>query len=161
MGEDGWYRARKFEPHEERLPRAQRFLKELMARQAGTQDRVAIVSHGGFFNLFMTALLGLDNRNGRWFVMNNAAISRFDFHEDHVAAVYLTAPITCQPTSLPDRTILMRILSCNIRYSPAPDGDNRWAFRRDLACAWSRACCPTWFASRRCARISSTIFGRG
>jgi 2,3-bisphosphoglycerate-dependent phosphoglycerate mutase len=89
VGEGGWYRARQFEPYDQRLPRARQFLADLLARHGGSQDRVAVVSHGGFFNLFMMALLGLDSRDGHRFVMNNAAISRFDFYEDHVAAVYI------------------------------------------------------------------------
>ncbi len=89
LGEEGWYRAQQYEPHENRLSRAQFFLDELKQRHGGSQDRVAVVSHGGFFNLFMAVLLGLNTRNGYWFLMNNTAISRFDFHDDHVAVIYI------------------------------------------------------------------------
>jgi 2,3-bisphosphoglycerate-dependent phosphoglycerate mutase len=78
LGEEGWWN-RPFEEREQRLERARRFLGDLRARHGGTDDRVAIISHGGFFNYVMCALLNLPAREGFWFLMNNAAISRFDF----------------------------------------------------------------------------------
>lgn len=78
LPQEGWYN-RPFEQREERLPRAKRLLEELVSRHAGTADRIALVSHGGFFQYFMTAVLGLDERPPVWFLMNNAAITRIDY----------------------------------------------------------------------------------
>ncbi len=80
LPEDGWYN-RLFEPREMHLPRAKRVLEELTARHAGTSDRIALVSHGGFYQYFLTAMLGLNDRPPVWFLMNNAAITRIDFEE--------------------------------------------------------------------------------
>jgi 2,3-bisphosphoglycerate-dependent phosphoglycerate mutase len=84
---DGWWN-RPFELDEEQMPRARRVLKRLLERHGDTEDRVAMVSHGGFFNVFMTVLLGLEVKQHIWFTMNNVAITRIDFHGDRVYVVY-------------------------------------------------------------------------
>jgi 2,3-bisphosphoglycerate-dependent phosphoglycerate mutase len=78
LGEAGWWN-RPFEEREQRLERARLFLADLLARHGQSDDRVAVISHGGFFNHVMCALLKLPAREGFWFLMNNAAIARFDF----------------------------------------------------------------------------------
>lgn len=78
LGEDGWWN-RPFEEHEARPARARRVLKELLARHGGTTDRVALVSHGGFYNQFLGALLGFTPRERIWFTLNNTAVTRIDF----------------------------------------------------------------------------------
>jgi 2,3-bisphosphoglycerate-dependent phosphoglycerate mutase len=77
----GWWN-RPFEEREERPLRARRFLDELLSRHGGTDDRVAVVSHGGFYNYLLLAILGLSRQDGIWFMMNNAAITRIDFSEE-------------------------------------------------------------------------------
>jgi len=86
----GWWN-RPFEEREQRYGRARRVVERLRARHGGTQDRVAIVSHGGFFNYLLCVLFNLAARDGFWFVLNNASISRFDFDwdEQDVGIVYL------------------------------------------------------------------------
>ena len=88
LGVEGWWN-RPFEEREERVPRAQRFLRDLLARHGQGTDRVAVVSHGAFFNYLIAAVLGLPSREGFWFAMNNGAISRFDFDERGVGIVYV------------------------------------------------------------------------
>jgi 2,3-bisphosphoglycerate-dependent phosphoglycerate mutase len=89
LGEAGWWN-RPFEEPELRLPRAKRFLRDFMERHGHTDDRVAVISHGGFYNYLLAALLNLPGREGHWFVLNNAAISRIDFtEEDEIWLVYL------------------------------------------------------------------------
>lgn len=87
LGETGWWN-RPFEEPEQRLPRAQRFWRDLLERHGHTDDRVAVVSHGGFYQYLMAAILNLPSREGYWFAMNNAAIARIDFHEERVGLVY-------------------------------------------------------------------------
>ena len=87
LGEAGWWN-RPFEESELRLPRAQRVLRDLLEEHGGTDDRVAVVSHGGFYNYLLAAILNLQ-ADGHWFVINNAAISRMDFAEDKTSLVYL------------------------------------------------------------------------
>ncbi len=76
--EAGWWN-RPFEEREERPERARRFLDELAHRHGGGEDRVAVISHGGFYNHVMRCLLGMPEERSRWFSMNNAAITRIDF----------------------------------------------------------------------------------
>jgi len=85
---DGWWN-RPFEDRDQRYARARRFLDELAKRHGGTEDRVAVVSHGGFYNYLLAELLELPQRNGYWFSLNNAAITRVDFRTEDVGLVYL------------------------------------------------------------------------
>ena len=89
----GWWRGGK---ENDNLPqkRAQKVLDWLRQRHASTDDRVAIVTHGGFYNHLLRAMLHIspeepDNRKlGYRLVYNNCAISRFDLTEDRVYMVY-------------------------------------------------------------------------
>ncbi len=81
LDDAGWWN-RPFEEREQRYGRARRVIERLRALHGGTQDRVAIVSHGGFFNYLLCVLFNLPARDGFWFVLNNASISRFDFDWD-------------------------------------------------------------------------------
>jgi 2,3-bisphosphoglycerate-dependent phosphoglycerate mutase len=88
LGEAGWWN-RPFEEPEQRLPRAQRFLRDLMERHDHTDDRLAVVSHGGFYNDLLAAILNLPERERYWFALHNAAISRIDFDDERIGLVYL------------------------------------------------------------------------
>ena len=88
LGEVGWWN-RPFEEPEQRLPRARCFLRDLIERHGHTDDRVAVVSHGGFFNFLLAAILDMPGREGYRFFLNNAAISRFDFNDEDTWLVYL------------------------------------------------------------------------
>jgi 2,3-bisphosphoglycerate-dependent phosphoglycerate mutase len=88
LGEEGWWN-RPFEAPELRLPRAQRVFRDLLERHGHTEDRVAVVSHGGFYNYFLAAILNMPGREGYRFVMNNAAISRIDFRDEDTWLLYL------------------------------------------------------------------------
>ena len=81
LTENGWW-DRPHEEVEERLPRAQRVLASLIERHGGTHDRVAFVSHAGFYNFFFMAFFKLPARDGFWVALTNCAISRFDFFEN-------------------------------------------------------------------------------
>lgn len=88
LGEAGWWN-RPYEEPEQRLPRARRALRDLIERHGGTDDRVAVVSHAGFYNGLLAAILDLPGREGHWFVLNNTGLSRIDFHEDEIGLSYL------------------------------------------------------------------------
>ncbi|MCK4315675.1 MAG: histidine phosphatase family protein [Anaerolineae bacterium] len=90
LGESGWWN-RPFEEPEQRMARAQRFLRQLLERHGRTDDRVAVISHGGFYNYLLAALLKLLDREGIWFVLNNAAITRIDFLDDDPEGAERTA----------------------------------------------------------------------
>lgn len=80
LPDSGWY-SRPFEMREERLPRAKAVLDELIDRHGASTDRIALVSHGGFYQYFITAVLDLMERTQVWFALDNTAITRIDFNE--------------------------------------------------------------------------------
>ena len=76
----GWWN-RPFESYESRPIRAQKVLETLLERHGNTNDRVAIVSHGGFYMELMRVMFRIGEQKS-WFMMYNTAISRFDFHDN-------------------------------------------------------------------------------
>lgn len=88
MNEAGWWGYRPFEDQEARVARVRRFLDELRQRHGESEDRVAVVSHGGFFALLLTTLFDLPARDGLWFTMYNTGITRIDFQDHRVRVVY-------------------------------------------------------------------------
>lgn len=80
FGEEGWWN-RPFEEQPERRARAKRVVQYLEEKHSRTDDCVAIVTHGAFYNHLMQELIGLDERQV-WFAMSNAAITRWDYRED-------------------------------------------------------------------------------
>ena len=84
MDGSGWWN-RPPEPTRERIPRARRVLHDLLERHGDTGHRVAIVSHGGFYQCFMTVLLDLPLQEDLYipkelrFSLNNVGITRIDF----------------------------------------------------------------------------------
>lgn len=98
LGEEGWWN-RPYEDREQRPLRARRVLDELLARHGQSDDRVAVVSHGGFYNHLMQAILNLPEREGYWFAMNNAAMTRIDFGDDYIWMQYLNR-VDFMPTVL-------------------------------------------------------------
>ncbi|PKN91415.1 MAG: hypothetical protein CVU44_20085 [Chloroflexi bacterium HGW-Chloroflexi-6] len=97
LDESGWWN-RPFETDEERQPRADRFLADLLERhgdrEGQPEHRVAIVSHGGFFMHLMCAMLKLPWRQAAndlrsWFLLSNCSISRFDISQGELTICYL------------------------------------------------------------------------
>ena len=95
--ESGWWN-RPFEGEEERQPRADKILAELIARhgdkEGQPEQRIAFVSHGGFFVRLISAMLKLPWRQGAfgmksWIFLNNCAISRFDIRKEDILIAYL------------------------------------------------------------------------
>ncbi|MBN2047954.1 MAG: histidine phosphatase family protein [Anaerolineaceae bacterium] len=78
VSENGWWN-RGIEPHAERPPRAQLALAQLMEEFVETDEVIALVSHGGFFNGIMNSILNLIRRGDYWFVTANTSISHFAY----------------------------------------------------------------------------------
>jgi 2,3-bisphosphoglycerate-dependent phosphoglycerate mutase len=89
LDEAGWWRSRPYEAPEQSVERAQRLLSDLLERHADSNDKVAVICHGAFYNSFLAVLLNLPFQNEFWFRMNNAAITRIDFQDDEVRLVYM------------------------------------------------------------------------
>lgn len=98
-GKEGWWN-RPFETREQRILRAQCFHRELLRRHGGgddrgaaqnrgdTQDRVAVISHAGFFNYWMRVVLDWPNSGRIDFRKNNVAITRVDLG-DRTVVMYV------------------------------------------------------------------------
>jgi 2,3-bisphosphoglycerate-dependent phosphoglycerate mutase len=87
LAEDGWWN-RAPETQELQRLRVQRFVGDLRERHNGSDDRVAVVSHGGFYNLLLAELLGLQADDDFWFSLNNTGITRFNFDPEGIALAY-------------------------------------------------------------------------
>ena len=93
LGAAGWWN-RPYEETSLALERARHFLQTLIARHGNSQDQVAIVSHGGFYQSIMSILLDaglntqLEASQFVWFKFNNGAITRITFMDDHVEVSY-------------------------------------------------------------------------
>lgn len=95
--ESGWWN-RPFENDEERQPRADQVLSALIQRHGDRpnqpEERIAFVSHGGFFVRLISAMLKLPWRQGAhdlksWFILNNCSISRFDITQTEIIIQYI------------------------------------------------------------------------
>lgn len=96
LGNDGWWQNRPYETPEAAVDRAQRVINQLLARHGGTADRVALISHGGFYHSFLSVLLdsslraaNLGHVSDIWVALHNTAISRFDFFKDNLLVTYM------------------------------------------------------------------------
>ena len=98
VDENGWWN-RPREEDDEISPRAQRLLGMLLAHHGDTDDHIVLVTHGGFYNYLLTALLGIPAERRCWFGLNNVAITRIDFDLDRLRLVYLNRA-DFLPTSL-------------------------------------------------------------
>lgn len=87
VDEAGWWN-RPFEEYAQMFPRAERFLRDLLARHIRTEDRVAVVSHGGFYNVLLRTIFKI-GRDNVWFEKYNAAITRIDFTPEETVLAYL------------------------------------------------------------------------
>ncbi|MGE5220813.1 MAG: histidine phosphatase family protein [Omnitrophica WOR_2 bacterium] len=84
----GWWNRRPFEKPEESSLRAKLFLEGLREKHGNTEDRVAVISHGGFYNDILNNLLGISASQG-WFSIFNTGISRINFFMDRFDILYL------------------------------------------------------------------------
>lgn len=91
LPEPGWWNFRAYETAEACTRRAGRFLKDLLERHGGREDRVAVVSHGAFYNEVMRTALRLEAtpEEKLWFGLYNTAVTRIDFFDTGVEMVYL------------------------------------------------------------------------
>lgn len=87
VSDDGWWNNRPFEPNEDRQLRAKGVIQTLLERHGGTNDVVAMVSHGGFYMEIARALFNLGEGN-TWFLMQNTAVSRFEFRPGRETVLY-------------------------------------------------------------------------
>jgi 2,3-bisphosphoglycerate-dependent phosphoglycerate mutase len=103
---DGWW-DRPYEPRSEVPARARRVLDNLLERHGGTDDRVLLVTHGGFLNIFVSLVLNIPTETtinnldqNIWLVTPNTGILRLDMVDGFTGVVY-----TGRIDHLPDHLI--------------------------------------------------------
>jgi 2,3-bisphosphoglycerate-dependent phosphoglycerate mutase len=87
LDDNGWWN-RSHESVELQARRARRFVYDVLERHGSTDDRVAVISHGGFYNYVLAELLGIQAANGFWFSLNNTGITRFNFDSEGIGLAY-------------------------------------------------------------------------
>jgi len=92
--ESGWWN-RPYESPDEAGLRARRVLEEFHHQHGDTDDRVVIVSHGGFINKLLKELLGATKTDyydgllyGTWFGSSNTSITKIEYEPDLVLLTY-------------------------------------------------------------------------
>jgi 2,3-bisphosphoglycerate-dependent phosphoglycerate mutase len=96
---NGWWN-RPFEAPEDRPVRARRVAEWIKTVHGDSHDRIAILSHYGFFNHLIWSILGLERPQGSWFVMNNTGICHFDLTNEGVNTIYLNRIDHLQPEQI-------------------------------------------------------------
>lgn len=106
VGENGWYHERLYEEPEQTAIRARQVYDELLERHGDSEDRVAIVTHGGFMHVLISQLMRsadpLNDENGqrrKFFSHHNGAITRFNLGKDYNQLVYMNN-VCYQPPEL-------------------------------------------------------------
>ena len=99
LDESGWWN-RPFETEEECQTRAERIWSDLLNRHGDRngqpEERIAFVSHGGFFMHLICAILDLPWKNASnnlksWFLLNNCSISRIGVNNGYVNIYYINS----------------------------------------------------------------------
>jgi len=88
MPVDGWWN-RPVEQKHEWEARAARVAKILREEMAHLDERIAIVTHGGFIRDLLSELITGGPRSGEAFVTQNTSVHRIDFTADSVLVRYL------------------------------------------------------------------------
>jgi 2,3-bisphosphoglycerate-dependent phosphoglycerate mutase len=83
----GWWN-RGYELPEERPERARKALNNILEMHGRSDDRVALISHGGFYNSLMKELIGIRDRDRLWFTLNNTGVTRINFEADWMQLSY-------------------------------------------------------------------------
>jgi len=103
--EAGWWN-RPYETEEAALERAKAFLLNLIERHGNSDDRVGMITHGGFsisllqvITHFLQREVELDIPRRVWFRKNNTAVSRIDFSEKSMVISYIN-DVSFLPTDL-------------------------------------------------------------
>lgn len=96
IGENGWYHERPYEEPVETAVRARQAYKQLLEKHGDSEDRVAIVTHGGFMHVLISLMVrSVDPLNDesdqrrKFFTHHNGAITRFNIGKDYNQVVYL------------------------------------------------------------------------
>jgi broad specificity phosphatase PhoE len=88
LNSEGWWGKRPYEVLAQRQERAGNLLSFLLEQHGRTSDRIALISHGDFLNVFLSKVVGFPTSDGIWFSSHNTGITRIDFRERRRRIVY-------------------------------------------------------------------------
>lgn len=96
LQEEGWWQ-QPYEPREASIHRAEEFVNQLLARHGNTEDRIGIVTHGGFTAMILRVIFNSreiivnlrDEEFQTWLRMNNTGVTRLDFEETRITQTYV------------------------------------------------------------------------
>jgi broad specificity phosphatase PhoE len=84
----GWW-SRPAETEDQWVERAARVARRLRGEMASTQERMAVVTHGGFTNDLLSALVSGGPMKGAAFTTQNTSIARIDFDSNGCQLRYI------------------------------------------------------------------------
>ena len=87
MRSDGWWN-RSFETREVYAERARRVVATLKERHGASGDTIILVSHGGFYNYFLSAVLNIKRPDHVWFELFNGAVTLINYDGDSASVMY-------------------------------------------------------------------------
>jgi 2,3-bisphosphoglycerate-dependent phosphoglycerate mutase len=88
LGQDGWW-GRPYENRQQSRERAQAVIEQLIDRHGPSADRVALVSHGGFFQEVVAAILDVPTLGEHWLMLHNTGVARFDYKGSEFVIQYM------------------------------------------------------------------------
>jgi 2,3-bisphosphoglycerate-dependent phosphoglycerate mutase len=80
--EKGWYFLPEVEPYSHEYYRAFYVVDHLVHAYGETDEHIALVSHGNFFNHLVSAIFQGTLKRDRWFTINNTALAQFRYTAD-------------------------------------------------------------------------------
>lgn len=87
MNSAGWWN-RPFETREVYAERARQVVKTLKERHGSSGDTIILVSHGGFYNYFLSAVLNIQRPDHVWFELFNGAATLINFDGENANIMY-------------------------------------------------------------------------
>ena len=102
--EHGWWQSQPHETTEQAIARARRVWAELLERHGGTEDRLAIVSHGWFHRWVLGVALGVAQPEQFTLGCSNTGVTRINVQED---GWQVFVPYSSQVRHLPPEWITM------------------------------------------------------
>ena len=87
MNSTGWWN-RPFENREVYAERARRVVATLKERHGSSGDTLILVSHGGFYNYFLSAVLNIQRPEHVWFELFNGAVTLINYDGENAEIMY-------------------------------------------------------------------------
>lgn len=96
LQEEGWWQG-SYEQEADSIHRAETFVNELIERHGNSDDRIGIVTHGGFTAMILRVIFNSrestvnlhDKGFLTWFHVDNTSVTRLDFEKSRIIQAYV------------------------------------------------------------------------